>query len=125
MSMPEQKTILVVDDDPIITMQVEQLLLQHNYTVLTAQNGQEGFNTAQEEQPDLILLDRRMPEMDGNATLIQLKNNDITKNIPVIMLTGDDRATDIATSFDLDAEDYIVKPFDNELTIKRIEKILT
>ncbi len=123
--MREAKKILVIDDDPIITMQVEQILEQNNLTSITAENGLIGIEKAQQEQPDLILLDRRMPEMDGNMTLIQLKNNDITKDIPVIMLTGDQRTTDIATSFELGAVDYIVKPFDADLTIKRIQKALT
>lgn len=122
--MSVSKKVLVIDDDPIITMQVEQILEQNNLDVVTAPNGLVGIEKAQAEKPDLILLDRRMPEMDGNMTLIQLKNNEITQDIPVIMLTGDQRTTDIATSFELGAVDYIVKPFDADLTIKRIQKAL-
>jgi len=122
--MSKSQTILIVDDDPIITMQVEELLKQNNFRVISASNGGDGIISAEHNIPDLILLDRRMPEMDGNATLIRLKNTETTKNIPVIMLTGDQRATDIATSFELGAIDYIVKPFDNDLTIKRIKKAL-
>ncbi len=122
--MSEKKTILIIDDDPIITMQIEQILEKNDLKTITAPNGVMGFAKAKTEQPSLILLDRRMPEMDGNETLIQLKNNDLTKNIPVIMITGDQRTTDISTSFELGAVDYIVKPFDEGLTVKRIRKVI-
>lgn len=119
-----QHKILIIDDDPVITMQVEQTLEQRNYKTASALNGRLGIEKAKEEIPDLILLDRRMPEMDGNLTLIELKADPETQNIPVIMLTGDQRVTDISTSFELGAVDYIVKPFDPDLMIKRIEKCL-
>lgn len=122
--MSGKKTILIIDDDPIITMQIEQILEKNDLKTITAPNGVMGFAKAKTEQPSLILLDRRMPEMDGNETLIQLKNNDLTKNIPVIMITGDQRTTDISTSFELGAVDYIVKPFDEGLTVKRIRKVI-
>lgn len=122
--MQNPKKVLVIDDDQIITMQVLEIITQAGLNVITAANGRLGLESAKKERPDLILLDRRMPEMDGNETLIHLKNTEETKDIPVIMLTGDDRATDIATSFELGASDYIVKPFDADLTIKRIQKQL-
>ncbi len=122
--MQNPKKVLVIDDDQIITMQVVEIITQAGLNVITAANGRLGLESAKKERPDLILLDRRMPEMDGNETLIHLKNTEETKDIPVIMLTGDDRATDIATSFELGASDYIVKPFDADLTIKRIQKQL-
>ena len=124
MTAENQQKVLVIDDDETILMQVEQVLEQNNYTPVCAKNGKEGLEKAETGQPDIIILDRRMPEMDGNETLIQLKANDRTKEIPVVMLTGDNQISDISTSFDLGAIDYIVKPFNQDNLLVRIAKAL-
>lgn len=116
--------ILVIDDDEIIVMTVEQVLKKNGYASISANNGVTGLQAALAEQPDLIILDRRMPEVDGNKTLIWLKADDKTKDIPVIMLTGDTRVSDISTSLELGAIDYIVKPFDTPNFLIRIQKAL-
>lgn len=116
--------ILVIDDDEIIVMKVEQALSRQGYTSISANNGTTGLQYAIQEQPNLIILDRRMPEIDGNKTLIWLKADEKTKNIPVIMLTGDTRVSDISTSLELGAIDYIVKPFDTQNFLIRIKNAL-
>lgn len=119
-----RKKILVIDDDTIILMQVEALLAHAGYEALMAESAPIGIELAEDRKPDLIILDRRMPDMDGNLALIQLKGNHKTANIPVIMLTGDDRVSDVTTSFDLGAVDYVVKPFNKADFISRIESAL-
>lgn len=124
MTAEPKAKILIIDDDETILMQVEQILEQDNYSPLCVNNGEEGLEKASTELPRVIVLDRRMPEMDGNETLIQLKADNTTKNIPVIMLTGDSQISDIQTSFDLGAEDYIVKPFDKDNFLLRLKRVL-
>ncbi len=124
MSAENQVKILVIDDDGTILMQVEQILKKNGYTPVCANDGEIGLEKAISEHPDAIILDRKMPKMDGNETLMQLKANDLTKNVPVIMLTGDNRVTDISTSLDLGAVDYIVKPFDQDNFLVRLERAL-
>lgn len=124
MTAENQGKILVIDDDDTILMQIEQILEQSSYTSVCARDGKAGLEKAGSEQPDAIILDRRMPEMDGNETLIQLKADETTKHIPVIMLTGDSRITDISTSLELGALDYIVKPFDIDNFLMRLGKVL-
>ena len=124
MTAENHAKILVIDDDDTILMQVEQALEQHSYTPVCANDGESGIKKATEEQPDLIILDRRMPEMDGNETLTQLKAENTTKNIPVIMLTGDSKVSDVASSLELGAVDYIVKPFDVNNLLIRLKKAL-
>ncbi len=118
------KKILVIDDDDLVLARVEKLLTQNNYTSICANSGKTGIKKAEIEQPDAIILDRRMPKMDGNATLIKLKANENTEYIPVIMLTSDKRVEDISTSLTLGALDYIVKPFDPDNFMIRLEKTL-
>ena len=125
MSAEDLAKILVVDDDLTILMQVEEILRQSGYVPICVNNGAEALEKAEAEQPCLIVLDRRMPEMDGNEVLIMLKAEEATKNIPVIMLTGDTQMTDIATSLELGAVDYVVKPWDHDNFVARVKKALS
>lgn len=124
MNAENQDKVLIIDDDNVILMQVEQILENNDYVTICTNNGTAGLEKAVSEKPDVIILDRRMPEMDGNETLIQLKENKATKNIPVIMLTGDNQVADISHSFDLGAVDYIVKPLDVDNFLVRLKKVL-
>lgn len=124
MTMNNTTRVLIIDDDEIITMQVERILEKNGYAAICAHHGREGLEKAAAEKPDLIILDRRMPEMDGNETLIELKADHDIRHIPVIMLTGDQRVSDIRTSLDLGAVDYIVKPFDMDDFLTRVNKAL-
>ncbi len=118
------KKILIIDDDETISLQVERLLEKSGYIPICACNGKQGLEKAALEQPDLIILDRRMPEMDGNETLIHLKNGENTSHIAVVMLTGDQRGSDIRASLDLGAVDYIIKPLNTDDFLKRLASAL-
>ena len=102
-------TILVIDDDPNAQDMMKKFLQKQNYVIIQATNGEEGLQLAAKNKPDLITLDVMMPEMDGWEVLAALQANDITKNIPVIMLTMADEP-DIGYS--LGATDYLTKPVD-------------
>ena len=116
--------VLVIDDDDTIRELVEFILNRNGYTPVCASNGKNGIEMAIVERPKIILLDRRMPDMDGNETLIRLKNNDALKDIPVIMLSGSSISADVQASFELGAVDYIVKPFKGASLIASLEKAL-
>ena len=124
MNADTPQKILVIDDDEVILMQVEQILEQNHYRAICAGNGKTGLEKAAAQRPAAIILDRRMPEMDGNETLVELKAAAATRDIPVIMLTGDNAVSDVATSFELGAVDYIVKPFDADNFLIRLRKTL-
>ena len=81
------KTVLVIDDEQPIIQIVHTILSSEDYTVISAINGIRGIELAREYRPDLIILDRYMPEHDGLAVLEKLKNDPHTKDIPVMMLT--------------------------------------
>jgi len=84
----ERKKILIVDDDEIFLRLVERDLSHAGYAVLTAKNGKEGVTLAQNEHPNLILLDLDMPVVDGATASQTLKMDSKTKNIPVIFVTS-------------------------------------
>jgi CheY-like chemotaxis protein len=107
------RRILVIDDENDVR-EVTQLSLEMmgGWTVLTARSGKEGITTAIAEQPEVILLDVMMPEMDGPTTLQQLQANATTRHIPVIFLTGKVQATDQRRFAELGATACIAKPFD-------------
>ena len=83
------KTILIVDDeDDARAIAVLALQMKTNWTLLQANNGQQALEIANQQQPDLILLDMMMPEMDGHATLQKIRENAQTQTIPVILVTA-------------------------------------
>jgi len=107
------KRILIVDDEEDIRDIVQlSLEMEAGWDVLTASSGTEGIARAEVEQPDAILLDIMMPDMDGIATFQQLQANPIVKNIPVILLTAKIRAVDERQFETLGIAAAIIKPFD-------------
>ena len=105
--------ILIIDDEPLNIEVMISCLLQHNYNVLIATNGAEGCRIAAENAPDLIILDWEMPGMNGIEALQELKRNDFTSIIPVIMATGVMLTSEhLKTALEAGAVDYIRKPID-------------
>lgn len=107
------KRILIIDDEYRI-QEVTKLVLEMvaEWNVLTASSGEEGISVAEVEQPDAILLDMMMPILDGTATLAKLKDNNATRNIPVILLTAKVQAPTDFQFTELGAVAVIYKPFD-------------
>src|SRR5262245_29358633 len=93
------KKILLVDDSNTVLL-MERMILSHGrYELCTARNGKEGVERAREEHPDLILMDVMMPEMNGLDALAELRKDQNTRNIPVIMVTTRSEAKTIETGF--------------------------
>ncbi len=119
------KRILIIDDDLGIR-QIVQISLEAiaNWGVLPAPSGLEGLALAQQEQPDAILLDLMMPEMDGIATLEKLKANPATQSIPVILMTAKAQRSSQHQFAQLALAGVIVKPFKAPDLVKQIKEIL-
>jgi len=108
--------ILIVDDH-IGSLHLLDSLLKVDYTVILAKTGPQALALARHQLPDLILMDVRMPEMDGYQVLKALRGDERTSMIPVIFITGLDKPEDEAQGLQLGAVDYIVKPF-NSLVVR-------
>ena len=116
--------ILVVDDEPDIVRIVSKSLMLNGYEVITANDGLECVTKAEDELPDLILLDNAMPNMDGRAALAKLKSSEKTWNIPVIMLTALADEQNMAGAQKGGALEDVVKPFDYDVLVEKIAHAL-
>jgi len=116
----EVKTLLLVDDEPA-NIQIVNSILKDIYQTLIATNGVKALELAnQDPPPDLILLDVKMPEMDGYEVCARLKSADHTRDIPVIFLTGQTEIDDETKGFEVGAVDYIHKPFSPAVVKARV-----
>ncbi len=106
--------ILLIEDDPDIRNSVEDVLGLEGYNLKTAPNGLVGIHLAQTQQPDLIICDVNMPELDGYGVLSALRSDPITCGIPFIFLTGRSDRDDMRQGMSLGADDYLTKPFGPE-----------
>ena len=113
--------ILVVDDEDLLVKGIRFNLQNDGYDVITGSNGLDAVEMAQSQQPDLIILDVMMPEMDGLTACAQIRG---FSNVPIILLTAKTEDMDKLIGFDQGADDYITKPF-NILELKaRIRALL-
>ena len=110
MNQVDKKKILIVDDEPSVR-QVLRRTLNKNYIVLEAEDGKEAVNIALSEKPDLVLMDLMMPKMDGYTACHTIKNDPVTKVIPVVMLTAVGLELNVRLSREMGADGYITKPF--------------
>ncbi len=113
-------TILIVDDNPK-NLQLAASVLNPYYRLLLADNGEKGIKTAELKIPDLILLDIMMPGMNGFEVCKLLKQNEKTKDIPIIFLTAKTEEDDISNAFDAGGVDYIIKPFKIKEILSRVK----
>lgn len=112
--------VLVVDDNELIRRLATTLLKKNNYEVTTATNGKEAIEMVSSVNPNVILLDVMMPKMDGFECCRQLKNNDSTNEIPVILVSSNTETIDKIKGLEIGASDYIVKPFDYGELLARV-----
>jgi CheY-like chemotaxis protein len=115
------KLILVADDEDNIRHFLSHELTKKGYSVLEASNGKEALSLARERLPDLITLDIQMPDINGFDVTTVLKNDETTKNIPILILSV---IEDKGKAYKLGANDYMTKPFDNEELVSRINRLL-
>ena len=108
--MEGSSTILIVDDSPTEIHIFKKILEKQGYKTEVARDGQEGLEVAKQVKPDLILMDVVMPVLNGFQATRQLRNNEETANIPIIMVTTKDQQTDINWGMRQGANEYLVKP---------------
>ncbi len=118
------ETILAVDDDIDILELVEVSLTADGFNVITASDGRGALENARDYEPDLILLDLMMPEMDGFEVIEKLRSDAKTRTIPVIMLTAKAQTREKILGLQSGADDYITKPFQLDELTARIEAVL-
>ena len=113
--------ITLVDDDENIVASVSLALESHGHTVKAYHDGAEGLAALQSDPPDLVILDVKMPRMDGMEVLRRLRQS---SEVPVIMLTSKDEEIDEILGFNLGADDYMHKPFSQRLLLERVKAVL-
>ena len=127
--MDECTKILVIEDEEHIRTIISYNLKLDGFEVYLAENGLIGLEMARQIKPDLILLDWMMPGMDGLQVLSELKDNLITKSIPVFMLTAKSLMAEVGRALYEGADDYITKPFDvvelGQILKEKLEKAKT
>ncbi len=116
------KTILVVDDDASIIKGLQDVLTAEHYCVLTANTGTKGLQTAIHEKVDLVILDLRLPDKNGEDVCREIRQAGI--NIPILMLSSKKRETDKVVGLELGADDYVTKPFSIPELLARVKALL-
>ncbi len=119
--MKSEDTIFLVDDDRNILVSVSMALEAEGFNVETFNDGEAGLNGILEKSPDLVVLDIKMPRMDGIEVLSKLREDSA---VPVIFLTSKDDEVDQVIGLRMGADDYITKPFSQRLLIERIKVLL-
>lgn len=117
--------ILIVDDEKDITDLIEMILKSNGFTnTKKVYNGEDALIKAENDMPDLILLDLMLPKVDGLTVCRKLKSSPLTEKIPIIMITAKNEESDIVMGLELGANDYITKPFSAKILIARIRNQL-
>jgi DNA-binding response OmpR family regulator len=122
----QSKRLVYIEDEAEMIDLVRLILGRRGYAVLGANGGREGLELIHQEMPDLVLLDLMMPDMDGWDVYHQIKSDDTTRNIPVIVITA--KAQDIDKVLGLHVakvEDYIAKPFSPQELLERVDLVMS
>lgn len=119
------KKILFIEDESVLQKTVGSALKDEGYKVISATDGESGFNLAASQKPDLILLDIVLPKINGFEVLKKLKENKETKDVPVIILTNLERVADIDKALEVGATTYLIKvDYSLDEIIKKVKKAL-
>jgi len=122
--MADKKIILFIDDNPVDRTLINNLLTKYEFKVLLAEDGIAGLRMAQEEKPDLILLDILLPHISGIELCKKIKKNPVTQKIPIIFYTSIDTPKHLIDYTSYGAEDYIQKTMPQKDLIAAIKSIL-
>jgi DNA-binding response OmpR family regulator len=116
--------ILIADDDPDIRDLVAFKLEQAGFEVVAVDNGPAALSAARSEPPDLAVLDVMMPGMSGIDVCRELRSDQRTASLPIILLTARAQETDVDAGFGAGADDYVIKPFSPRELVSRVEAVL-
>lgn len=117
--------ILIVDDSPTIRKFLNITLKIKGYEILSAADGMEALELLPNENVNLIITDLNMPNIDGFNLIAKLRENDLYKHIPIIVMSNLSDNEDITRALKLGANSYLLKPFDKDIIIKEVEKYLS
>lgn len=118
------KRILIVDDEADVLKMVTYRVQKAGYEALTAIDGEKALEAVDKEHPDLILLDLRLPIVDGWEVCHHLKNDKKTASIPIIILSASISALNAEKTKELKAEDYVLKPFEPSILLEKIKQLI-
>lgn len=116
--------VLIVDDSPTETYKLTSMLEKNGHAVDTAETGEDGVSKAKKVLPDVVLMDIVMPGLNGFQATRQLKKNNETSNIPVIIVTTKDQETDRVWGLRQGAQAYLTKPIEEKLLMDTISEVL-
>lgn len=120
----KRHSILVIEDEPDILEVLDYNLSREGFRVAKSRNGEEGLRLAARESPDLIILDLMLPGLDGLEVCRRLRQDPITRSIPVIMATAKGEESDLVLGLGVGADDYVVKPFSPRELVARVHAVL-
>jgi len=124
MSDNSPKQILCIEDEPEMIDLIRLILGRRGFEVVGAAGGKEGLEKVRQEQPDLVLLDLMMPDMDGWEVYQQMKADEKTKDIPVIVVTAKAQSIDKVLGLHIaKVDDYIAKPFSPQELLNSVDKV--
>ena len=119
-----QRCVLIAEDEEVTNALISTILKLAGFECASVHNGHQALEMAKQKKPDVVLLDVKMPKLDGFDTLVALRGQPETENLPVIMVTGNRGEEDIVRGFELGADDYIVKPFNARELVVRVDRAL-
>src|SRR3989344_839296 len=111
------KTVMVIEDEQDVRKFINNLLLDHGYSVVEASDGVKALDLIESRRPDLVILDLGLPKLSGESVMTEIRKK--FPDMPVVILTAKDAVSDIVKGFNLGADDYITKPFKGEELIAR------
>ena len=117
----EQRTILIVDDDPDFRSLLCAILKQGGYATVTASDGAEGVETAKRITPDMILLDVQMPGLDGYEATAEIRKEASLDRTPIVLVTVQSKVAEIVRGLKLGADDHVTKPFHPDEVLVRVK----
>ena len=122
----QSKRLVYIEDEPEMIDLVHLILGRRGYSIIGANGGREGLELVRKELPDLVLLDLMMPDMDGWDVYHQIKSEEITRDIPVIVITAKAQNIDKVLGLRIaKVEDYIAKPFSPQELLERVDEVLS
>ena len=119
-----KKSIVVIEDESDILEVLKYNLEREGYRVRTSRDGESGLRLIREENPDLVLLDLMLPSLDGIEICRRLREDPVTRTLPVIMLTAKGEESDVVLGLGVGADDYVTKPFSTGELTARIRAVL-
>ena len=118
------RRILIIDDEPNIAMAIQFVLEGAGYETASANHGNQGLALLESFRPDLLLLDVMMPGIDGFSLAKTIRKSEYLQQVPIIFITAKGTPDDKIEGYDAGAESYIVKPFDNDVLLQKVEDAL-